>query len=85
MPQISPPFIPTIGVGAPGVNVPRNMPYIDVAGAAGVYYIYHNLAWRICGTAGTFDATSIQGVTVSATPPIDGDVLTYDGSDWIGQ
>lgn len=35
------------------------------------------------GGGGSGDATSIQGIPVSATPPLLNQVLQYDGSQWV--
>jgi hypothetical protein len=40
--------------------------------------------WGSCGTGGgSGDATSLQGVNISATAPTTGQALTYNGSVWI--
>lgn len=40
------------------------------------------IGWRANTAAGSGDATSIQTVPVSATPPTPGQVLTYSGTEW---
>lgn len=77
MPVAFPPFWPTFGNGTPGANIPRTAPYFDVSGAIGVEYVWNAGAWHIVGVTGTFDATSIQGTAVDATPPTNGQTLKY--------
>lgn len=76
------PYLPNFGTGAPGPNVPLNMPYFDTAATPTTLYIYASGAWHASGAEPAINATSLQGVSVSATTPSDGQVMTFGGSTW---
>lgn len=84
MPVFTPPFIPQFGTGAPGGTVPTTAIYYDVSTTPYTPYIFHTGAWHKFGATGSgANATSIQGVNVDPTPPMLGQVLEFNGTDWI--
>jgi hypothetical protein len=72
------------GNGAPGSNIAHGLPYLDVSGPISFLYVYNAGAWHNAGTFVDWDATSIQGVNMNSAAPSNGQVLTYNGTDWIG-
>lgn len=81
---VQPPFLPVFGTGAPGVTVPTTAVYYDTATSPYTPYIFHSGAWHsFGGGAGGNNATQLQGVNIDATPPVNGQVLAYNGTAWI--
>lgn len=80
---IQPQFIPSYGSGAPGGSVPKNTVYFDTSTTPYTPYIFFSGAWHSFGggSAGS-NATSLQGVPVSATPPSLNQILQYNGTNW---
>jgi hypothetical protein len=78
--QVNPAFNPVYRAGAPGARAPVTAPYFDTSTNPYTFYIWHNGAWHAAGDAGTIDATQIQGVNVSATPPTPTQTLIYNVS-----
>lgn len=81
-----PGYNPTYGSGAPGANVPTNMPYFDTSGANPAKYEYHAGAWHAIGGGAGINATQIQGVNVKNAAPGANTILTYvaANTDWEG-
>lgn len=82
---IQPPFLPQYGSGAPGGSVPKSAVYFDTSSTPFTPYIYHSGAWHAFGGgAAGGNATQLQGIAISATPPTDGQVLEYvaANTDW---
>jgi hypothetical protein len=78
-----PPFLPNFGSGPPPGNTPVVMPYFDVSTSPYTQWVFRANAWHRVGASGSgIDATSIQGVPVSATTPTSGQRLKYNGSEW---
>lgn len=78
MPASAPPFIPVFGTGAPGAAVSPSSLYYDASTNPFTPYVFHAGAWhQYAAGGGGANATSIQGIAVSATPPTDGQVLQY--------
>lgn len=85
MSKLSAPWLPVFGTGAPGASVPHNAAYFDTSTTPYTPYIYASGAWHKFGGFGSgTNATSIQGVAVSATAPSPGQVLEYNSTnnDW---
>ncbi len=81
---VQPPFLPVFGTGAPGGSVPTTAVYYDTATSPYTPYIFHSGAWHsFGGGAGGSNATQLQGVNIDATPPVNGQVLAYNGTAWI--
>lgn len=85
-----PPFVPIFGTGAPGATVPHNTLYFDTSTNPFTAYVYSTTAgaWKTFGALGSgVNASAIQGIAVSNTPPTDGQVLTYNATnndiEWI--
>lgn len=49
----------------------------------GKIYYDNGTAWVLVGPSGGSSASSIQGVSVSATTPTTGQVLEYNGTEWV--
>lgn len=78
-----PPLLKVFGTGAPGVGVPTDALYFDTSTSPYTPYIYTGGAWHTFGgSSGGGNATSIQGVAVSATAPLSGQILQYNGTVW---
>lgn len=75
--------MPTFGTGAPGAGVPTFSEYYDTSTTPFTPYIYSGGAWHTFGGVGSGgNATTIQGIPVSATAPTGGQVLKYNGTNW---
>lgn len=90
MPLLSPPFMPSFGVGVPGANVPKNQPYFDTSTNPYAPYIYNPSTglWKSYGVnGGVNNAVQIQGVDVDPTPPTNGQTLVYSAAStkWVPQ
>lgn len=85
MTQYSPPFVPVFGSGPPSVTVPGYACYYDTTTNPYTPYIFDlSLGqWKIYGApaGGSGNAQSLQGIPVSATPPLNGQVLQYIGAN----
>lgn len=80
-----PAFLPVYGSGAPGGTVPHSAVYFDTSAVPYTPYIYHSGAWHsFGGGAAGGNATQLQGIAISSTPPTDGQVLKYVAAvpDW---
>lgn len=77
-------FFPSFGNGPPGAKVPQCQPYMDVSVTPYVWYQYRAGAWHGAGGRQDFNGTTLQGNAISATAPLNNQVLTWDtaGNTW---
>lgn len=84
--SITTPYIPQFGHGAPGAGLNTAQPYFDRDTNPYTEYVFNGGAWHASGAAGVgTNATSIQGVPVSATAPTNGQILQDVGGVWTPQ
>ena len=75
-------FAPSFGSGAPGGSVNNTQPYYDTSTNPFTPYIFTAGSWHVAQTE-PLNATSIQSIAISAAMPTNGQLLKYNGTQYV--